>query len=124
MKKKASIEQQADAINNLCVKTYMELLGYGCLESARGYVIFPSPFSPFARLYVDHETNRFWLSDGKLTGGVLDLACALFLKKKTDILKNISLYRIEQLMYVCDNQPGSFWHALRFRTPEVNLQIP
>lgn len=108
MRKNASIEQQTDAINNLCVKTYMELLGYGCVESAR--------------LYVDHDTNRFRLSDKKLTGGVLDLASALFLKENTEILKNICLYRIDQLLIVCGNRAGSFWHALRLRTPEINPQ--
>jgi len=109
MKKKITIKEQAASINNLCVKTYMEILGYGCIVSSRGYAIFPSPFSEIGRLYVDHGKNRFWLSHGNLTGGALDLACALFGETRKNILKKIVPYRIDMLMSKCGSRAGAIW---------------
>jgi len=109
MKKKMTTREQAASINNLCVKTYMEILGYGCIVSSRGYAIFPSPFSEIGRLYVDYDKNRFRLSHGQLTGGVLDLACALFGETKSNILKNIVPYRIDMLMSKCGSRSGAIW---------------
>jgi len=109
MKKKMTTKEQAASINDLCVKTYMEILGYGCIVSSRGYAIFPSPFSEFGRLYVDHGKNQFWLSHGKLTGGTLDPACALFEQTQKNILKNIAPYRIDILMSRCGSRSGAIW---------------
>ena len=109
MKKKIPMKQHIVMVNNLCVKTYMEILGYRCIVSSRGYAIFPSPFSETGRLYVDFEKNRFRLSHGKRTGGALDLACALFGETRSRILKNIALYRIDMLMSKCESREGAIW---------------
>ncbi|HEY4064139.1 MAG TPA: hypothetical protein VGM30_19670 [Puia sp.] len=117
MKKELSLEEQTELINSLCVKTYLEILGYYHVN-CRAYVVFASPISA-GRLYVDFHTNRFRLSHGSLTGGVLDLACAIFRKEKTVILKNLSLYRIDLLLYACGDRRGACWHALSFRPVAV-----
>ena len=64
------LKEQCQLVNNLCVKTYMEVLGYyGVTISGKALAIFPSPFDEVGRLYVDKHINRFRLSHGKLTGG-------------------------------------------------------
>lgn len=108
--KKVTVKEQVEKVNNLCVKTYLEILGYrGITISGRNLAIFPSPFDEVGRLYIDGPTNRFRLSNGKLTGGVLELACALFGQTRSDILKNIVPYRIDQLMSRCGSRLGAIW---------------
>ncbi|WP_431216159.1 hypothetical protein ACQ86N_16875 [Puia sp. P3] len=80
-----------------------------CIVSSRGYAIFPSPFSDRGRLYVDHDTNQFRLSHSKVSGGVLDLACALFDQTRRNILRNIVPYRIDSLMSKCGCRSGAIW---------------
>ena len=105
------ITKKADQerINNLCVKTYLEILGYKAIVSHRGYAIFPSPFSEEGTLYVDFRTNKARLSTGRHIGGVLDLATALFKVRKAAILNDIVPYRIDQLMSRCGDHSGALW---------------
>jgi hypothetical protein len=108
MKTKMKIKEQVEKLNNLCVKTYLEILGYsGVTISGRGLTIFASPFDEVGRLYVDLDSNRFRLSHGKFTGGVLDLACALFGETGNNIIRNIALYRIDLLMTKCGSRSGA-----------------
>jgi hypothetical protein len=109
MKKNVPTKERVDSVNNLCVKTYMEILGYRCLISACGYAIFPSPFTIIGRLYVSYRTNRFRLSHGTQSGGVLDLACALFGQSPANILNNIAQYRLDMLMDKCGSRTGPIW---------------
>lgn len=98
-----------ERINNLCVKTYLEILGYGSIVSHRGYAIFPSPFHEEGTLYVDFRTNKVRLSTGRQIGGVLDLASALFKVPKATILNNIMQYRIDLLINRCGDRQGALW---------------
>jgi len=63
----------------------------------------------YDRLYVDKHINRFRLSHGKLTGGTLDLACALFKETPNHIVRNIALYRIDLLWTKCGSRSGAIW---------------
>jgi len=104
------LKEQCELVNNLCVKTYMEVLGYyGVTISGKALAIFPSPFDEVGRLYVDKHINRFRLSHGKLTGGTLDLACALFKETPNHIVRNIALYRIDLLWTKCGSRSGAIW---------------
>lgn len=107
MTQKIDRKIQVDAVNNLCVKTYLKILGYGCLISARGYVLFPAVFPEKGMLYVDSGMNKFRIGQGKHLGGVLDLAVMLFGVNRTTVLKNIALYRIDQLMSKCANRKNA-----------------
>jgi hypothetical protein len=108
MKKKPTMKQQAEMVNNLCVRTYMEILGYcGGIVEEEGLAIFKSPFKETGALYVDRQTNTFRLDHGKRKGGVLDLACALFKETRSTILRNIVLYRIDLLMSKCGSRSGA-----------------
>ena len=110
MKKKPTMKQQAEMVNNLCVKTYMEILGYcGGIVEEEGLAIFNSPFKETGALYVNRQTNTFRLDHGKRKGGVLDLACALFKETRSTILRNIVLYRIDLLMSQCGSRSGAIW---------------
>jgi len=109
MPQQDTIKARQERINNLCVKTYLEILGYGTIVSHRGYAIFPSPFREEGTLYVDYGTNKARLSTGKQLGGVLDLASTLFKVPKTTILNNIMQYRIDQLMDRCKDRQGAIW---------------
>lgn len=110
MKKKPMIKEQAEMVNSLCVKTYMDILGYpGGIIERRGIAIFNSPFDEAGRLYVDKQTNKFRLSHGRLNGGALDLACAIFKESRSSILRNIALYRIDWLMSICGSRSGAIW---------------
>jgi len=51
--------------------------------------------------------NKFRIGQGKQLGGVLNLAVMLFGVNRTTVLKNIALYRIDQLMSKCANRTGS-----------------
>ena len=105
-----SLKEQGEWVNNLCVKTYLEILGHYCIAIApRGLAIFASPFDEVGRLYVDKRINRFRLSHGKLAGGTLDLACALFQELPDNIIKNITLFRIDLLMDKCGSRTGAIW---------------
>jgi len=110
MKKKPTMKEQAAMVNNLCVKTYMDILGYpGGIIERQGIALFNSPFDDAGRLYVDKQTNRFRLSHGRVKGGVLDLACAIFKESRSTILRNIALYRIDLLMSKCGSRSGAIW---------------
>ena len=98
-----------ERINNLCVKTYLEILGYGSIVSHRGYAIFPLPFHEEGTLYVDYRSNKARLNTGHQLGGVLDLASALFKVPKAVILNNIVQYRIDLLMDRCGDRQGAIW---------------
>jgi len=88
----------------------MEVLGYyGVSISGKALAIFPSPFDEVGRLYVDKHINRFRLSHGKLTGGTLDLACALFKETPNHIVRNIAIYRIDLLLTRCGSRSGAIW---------------
>jgi len=59
MKKKPTIKEQAAMVNSLCVKTYMDILGYpGGIIERQGIAVFNSPFDEAGRLYVDKQTNK------------------------------------------------------------------
>ena len=46
-------------VNSLCVKTYMDILGYpGGIIERQGIAVFNSPFDEAGRLYVDKQTNK------------------------------------------------------------------
>jgi hypothetical protein len=110
MGRKITMKEQADFVNNLCVKTYMDILGYpGGIIERQAIALFNSPFDEAGRLYVDKQTNRFRLSHGRLKGGVLDLACAIFKETRSKILRNIALYRIDLLMSKCGSRSGAIW---------------
>ena len=109
MSQQNSRKARQEDINNLCVKTYLEILGYGAIVSHRGYAIFPSPFHEEGTLYVDYRTNKARLNTGKQLGGVLDLASTLFKVPKTTILNNILQYRIDLLMDRCGDLQGAIW---------------
>ncbi|HEV2481751.1 MAG TPA: hypothetical protein VGS79_18915 [Puia sp.] len=98
-----------ERINNMCVKTYLEIIGYGAIVSHRGYAIFPSPFHEEGTLYVDYRTNKARLNTGRQIGGVLDLASTLFKVPKSTILCNIMQYRIDLLMNRCGDRQGAIW---------------
>jgi len=100
-------QEQAERINNLCVKSYLEILGYSCVVSARGYSIFPAVFPQEGSLYVDYDINKFRIANGPHIGGVLDLAVKLFRVSKNTILKDIVAYRIDQLIAKSGNRMGS-----------------
>ncbi len=109
MSQQNSRQARQECINNLCVKTYLEILGYGAIVSHRGYAIFPSPFHEEGTLYVDYHTNKARLNTGRQIGGVLDLASTLFKVPKTTILNNIVQYRIDLLMDRCGDSQGAIW---------------
>jgi len=110
MKKKPTMKEQAAMVNQLCVKTYMEILGYcGGIVEGEGLAIFNSPLSETGALYIDRQTNTFRLDHGKRKGGVLDLACAIFKESRSTILRNIALYRIDLLMSKCGLRSGALW---------------
>jgi hypothetical protein len=110
MKKKPTMKEQAAKVNNLCVKTYMEILGYcGGIVESEGLAIFNSPLCETGALYIDRQTNTFRLDHGKRQGGVLDLACAIFKETRSKILRNIALYRIDLLMSKCGERSGAIW---------------
>ncbi|MDO6431553.1 hypothetical protein Q4E93_13190 [Flavitalea sp. BT771] len=104
MTQKIDRKKQVDAVNNLSVKSYLEILGYDSLISARGYALFPAVFPKKGIVYVDNGINKFRIGQGKHIGGVLDLATMLFGVSRTAVLKNIALYRIDQLMSKCENR--------------------
>ena len=107
MKKKLSAKENADRINNMCVKTYLEILGYRGITSARGYAVFASPLGDHGSLYVDFDTKKFRLSHGRRKGGVLDLAAALFKVSKAEILRNAAFYGIDRLIDKCGDRRGA-----------------
>jgi len=110
MRKKPTIKQRAAMVNNLCVKTYMDILGYcGGIVEGEELAIFNSPLSETGALYIDRQTNTFRLDHGKRKGGVLDLACAIFKESRSTILRNIVLYRIDLLMSKCGSRSGALW---------------
>jgi len=104
------MKEQAAMVNNPCVKTYMDILGYpGGIIERQGIAIFNSPFDEAGRLYVDKQTNKFRLSHGRLKGGDLDLACAIFKESRSNILRNIALYRIDWLISICSSRSDAIW---------------
>lgn len=109
MSQQASINVRQERINNMCVKTYLEILGYGSIISSRGYAIFPSPFCEEGTLYVDYRTNKARLHTGRKIGGVLDLASDLFKVSKPTILNDIMQYRIDLLIDRCKDRQGAIW---------------
>jgi hypothetical protein len=113
MKNKMSTKALEKKVNDLCVKTYLHVLGHGCFVAREtGKAFFKCPFSEAGPLIVDYATNRFRSGDGNLSGGVLDLASALFNQPKDVILSHIALYRIDLLMMICGNSRGSSWQPL------------
>ena len=78
MAKKKTIKERINAVNNLCVKSYMEILGYQAIYNYPEVVVFPSPFREDEKLYVSHNLNKYFLDHGGGRGGVLDLASRLY----------------------------------------------
>ena len=109
MEKKKTIKERIEAVNNLCVKSYMEILGYQAIYSYPEVVVFPSPFREDEKLYVSHCLNKYFLDRGGKQGGALDLASRLFKVSRAAILNNIMPYRIDLLMDRCGDRPGPAW---------------
>jgi len=126
MEKTLSIKEQEDRVKDLCVKTYLEILGYGCLVSARGYAVFPMLFSAGGSLYVDYITNQWRFGTGQPCGGVLEFASLRFGVTKSEILRNIDQYHIDVLLIVRGDRRGSVWtpFSLPGAAPERPIALP
>jgi hypothetical protein len=109
MKPKRPTKERIEEVNDLCVKTYMEILGYKAILTHPSYVVFPSPFPKTEKLYVSHSTNKYFLDHGGKDGGVLDLASRLFKISKTTILMDLMPYKIDLLLDRCGDRPGPAW---------------
>lgn len=111
MKKNPSLKELEDRIDDLCVKTYLEILGYGCYVSNRyGFAGFPALFTVDGMLYVDRRTNQYCFGPGgKPRGGVLEIAALRFGVSKWQVLLNPSRYRIDILLIVRGHIRGAVW---------------
>jgi hypothetical protein len=112
MNEQTSTEWLEHQVKDLCVKTYLEILGYGCLVSSRGYAVFPILSNlEGLNLYVSPKTNQWRFGvNGTARGGVLELASLKFEVSREEILRNPTLYRIDVLLMVRGGTSGAVWH--------------
>lgn len=109
MEKKMPMKERIEAVNNLCIKSNMEILGYQAIYSFPEVVVFPSPFREDEKLYVSHNLNKHFLDSGGKLEGAFDLASRLFKVSRSAILNSIMPYRIDLLMDRCGDRPGPAW---------------
>jgi|GEM_PF-2007787 len=105
---KLTLKQRIARINKLCVKSYLEVLGYDCIVSKAGCAIFPDPLEEGKQLCVDRETNIAWYNDQKV-GGVMEIARLLFEVSEKEILNDVMQYSIDKLMDKCGDRQGAIW---------------
>jgi len=109
MKPKRPTKERIEEVNNFCVKTYMEILGYKATLEHPSYVVFESPFPKTEKMYISHSTGKYFLDHGGKEYGVLDLASRLFKVSKSAIMMDIMPYKIDVLLDRCHDKPGPAW---------------
>lgn len=125
MTKTLSFAEREDQVKDLCIKTYLEILGYGCLQSARGYAVFPAlTNSEGLKIYVNPTTNHWRFGvNGLPKGGVLEFASLGFQVSKEEILQNPAHYRIDILLAVRGHIRGAVWTPWSMPGPKPEKPI-
>lgn len=126
MENKSSIEWLEEQVKDLCVKTYLEILGYGCYISSRGgYAGFPALYTAEGILYVDRNLNKYRFGPkGIPRGGVLEFASQNFQVSKDEILRNPSRYRIDILLIVRGHIRSAVWTPWHMPGEKPESPIP
>jgi len=127
MKKNPSLKELDDLVKGLCVKSYLEVLGYGCYISNRGFAGFPALCTAAGMLYVDFRTNQYRFGVGGIPrGGVLEIAALCFEVSTLQVLLNFASYRIDILMILRSQMIGKIdyypWHIPKSELERLNAQ--
>lgn len=128
MKKNPSLKELHDQVKDLCVTSYLKVLGFGCYVGRGGFAGFPALCTSAGMLYVDFKTNQYRFGVGGIPrGGVLEIAALVFEVSKLQVLLNIASCRIDLLLVLRSQMVGNVyypWHVSKSEVEQVNAGRP